>query len=82
MNNKKIKIISKELHKLSVIKKLIKLNYFSDLISTMTGGQAEIQSIEAYGFQDRGDIGNYDVGSLESQRCDYIKTYSCFTLLC
>lgn len=44
----------------------------SDLISTMTGGQAEIQNIQPYDnqFQDREDSGNYDLGLLETQRYD------------
>ena len=48
--------------------------FYSDLISTMTGGQAEIQNIQPYDvqLQDRKDIGNYDLSLLESQRY-YIK---------
>ena len=47
----------------------------------MTGGQAEIQNIQSYDdrektnqFQDREDIGNYDLSLLESQR--YLKLVS------
>ena len=43
---------------------------FSELISTMIGGQAEIQSIEPYSvyFQDRKDIGNFDIDFPDNQR--------------
>ena len=46
------------------------IHFHSDLISTMTGGQAEIQNIQPYDvqFQDRDDNGNFDLGLLESQR--------------
>ena len=46
---------------------------YSDLISTMTGGQAEIQNIQAYNapYQSNDGQGNYDLGLLESQRYEF-----------